>query len=384
MAKGIAISIAAETKPFLQGVQKGIIEPLEDAADILQELGQDGGRDFDKLEKSMRDAQEETDDTRKAFEDLQREIRETGKKSRSDFAKPVKESTDKVSENLREVGSEAKANAAEMFSSFDGSFESIADAAQGTLGGLVGGLGGIGGVAVAAAGAAGLGLIAAELTKQKDLADELKEGLTSAYQEAAAEGRDYLTEAQIIAQANDIIFNPDLFKKQAQNARVLGLDVATVIRAQAGDVDALAVVSAVATAAEEKRLEVIASYDGSPAQKAQLIQLGLVEDVGQQYGEVGKQIEKNRDLARVAAEVTNGIEGSARDQIARTRKADEDRWNALGVKYSEAAARPSVEVRFEPTLPSDEIIRQRLQAAARRQSIQIPFSAVTRNGTVVF
>jgi hypothetical protein len=86
----------------------------------------------------------------------------------------------------------------------------------------------------------------------------------------------------------------------------------------------------------------------------------------------------------VAAEVTNGIESSARDQIGRTRKADEDRWNALGVKYSEAAARPSVEVRFEPTLPSDEIIRQRLQAAARRQSIQIPLSAVTRNGTVVF
>jgi hypothetical protein len=384
MAKGIAISIAAETKPFLQGVQKGIIEPLEDAADILQDLGQDGGRDFDKLEKSMRDAQDETDDTRKAFADLQKEIAETGKKSRTDFAKPVKESTDKVSENLREVGSEAKANAAEMFSSFDGSFESIADAAQGTLGGLVGSLGGIGGMAVAAAGAAGLGLIAAELTKQKDLADELKEGLTSAYQEAAAEGRDYLTEAQIIARANEIIFNPDLFKKQAENAKTLGVDVATVIRAQAGDVEALAVISAIALQAEEDRLAATAGYQSTGAEAALITQAQDIENVAKEYAGVAGQMKENAELGRVAIQVTEDIETAARDQIARTRKTDEDRWNALGVKYSEAAARPSVEVRFEPTLPSDEIIRQRLQAAARRQSIQIPFSAVTRNGTVVF
>lgn len=382
MAKGFSISIASETKEFASGVKRGIIEPLEDAGDILQDLGKDGGRDFDKLEKSMRDAQNETDDTKIAFADLQREISETGKKARTDFANPVKKATKEVNENLDEVGRESKANAAEMFSSFDGSLDSIADAAQGTLGGLVGGLGGIGPMAVAAAGAAGLGLIASELIKQKDLADEVKANLVSAYQEAAAAGRDYLDEAQIIARANEIIFDPDLYKEQAENAKTLGLDVSTVIRAQAGDLAALEIISRTAGKAEEDRLAKMASDDSAAA--ALSIELDGILAVASEYHTLEKQMEENAALARVAGDVKTEVEKENRDQINRTRKADEDRWNALAVKYDEAAARPSVEVRFEPTLPSDEIIRQRLKDAARRQSIQIPLSAVTRNGTVVF
>jgi hypothetical protein len=382
MAKGIAISIAAETKPFLQGVQKGIIEPLEDAADILQELGQDGGRDFDKLEKSMRDAQDETDDTRKAFADLQKEIAETGKKSRSDFAKPVKESTEEVSETLREVGSEAKANAAEMFSSFDGSFESIADAAQGTLGGLVGGLGGIGGVAVAAAGAAGLGLIAAELTKQKELAEELKEGLVAAYREAAEEGRTFLTQAQIIALATEITFDPARREAAAKTAKTLGLDLALVIRAQAGEMEALGVVTETAARKEEERLEATKGRSTETDLFLAAEEFAL-QQIIKEYEGIEKQVKDNQDTARLSIDITAGIEGSARDQIARTRKADEDRWNALGVKYSEAAARESIKVNVEPVFPTDVQVSARVAALSNRHRLRVPVDLVTRSGRLL-
>jgi hypothetical protein len=382
MAKGIAISIAAETKPFLQGVQKGIIEPLEDAADILQELGQDGGRDFDKLEKSMRDAQDETDDTRKAFADLQKEIAETGKKSRSDFAKPVKESTEEVSETLREVGSEAKANAAEMFSSFDGSFESIADAAQGTLGGLVGGLGGIGGVAVAAAGAAGLGLIAAELTKQKELADELKEGLVAAYREAAEEGRTFLTQAQIIAAATEITFNPARREAAAKTAKTLGLDVALVIRAQAGEIEALGVVTETAARKEEERLEATRSRSTQTDLFLAAEEFAL-QKIIKEYEGIQKQVKDNQDTARLSIDITAGIESSARDQIGRTRKADEDRWNALGRKYDEAFARESIKVNVEPVFPTDVQVSARVAALSNRHRLRVPVDLVTRSGRLL-
>lgn len=381
MAKGFSISIASETKEFASGVKRGIIEPLEDAGDILQDLGQDGGRDFDKLEKSMRDAQDETDDTKRAFEGLQREIAETGKKSRTDFANPVKKSTQEVNENLAEVGREAKANAAEMFSSFDGSFESIADAAQGTLGGLVGGLGGIGGMAVAAAGAAGLGLIAAELTKQKDLADEVKANLVSAYQEAAAAGRDYLDEAQIIARANEIIFDPDLYKEQAENAKILGLDVATVIRAQAGDLAALEVISRTAGKAEEERLAKMASDDSAAA--ALSIELDGILKVAAEYHTLGKQMEDNAALARVANDVKTQVEKENRDQITRTRKADEDRWNALGAKYDEAFARQSIKVNVEPVFPTDIEVSSRVAALSNRHRLRVPVDLVTRSGRLL-
>jgi len=382
MAKGIAISIAAETKPFLQGVQKGIIEPLEDAADILQDLGQDGGRDFDKLEKSMRDAQDETDDTKRAFADLQREIAETGKKSRTDFANPVKKSTHEVNENLDEVGREAKANAAEMFSSFDGSFESIADAAQGTLGGLTAGLSGIGPMAAVAAGAAGIGLISAAVIGQIEAAEELKTALTDAYRTAAEEGRSFLDEAQILAVALDITSDTDKRVAAMKEAAAIGVDSTTFIRALAGDADALAFASA---AADEKLKEVRDSQGANNSTLATAI--AKTEDyagTARKLADLAKQHGLNKDGAEAYIDFVDDSNQRERAQIGRTLDAEAARFDGLAAKYDEAAARPSVEVRFEPTLPSDEIIRQRLQAAARRQSIQIPLSAVTRNGTVVF
>jgi hypothetical protein len=62
---GYSISIAADTRTFMTGVQKGIIDPLEDAANIIEEIGSESGRDLDKLERAMKDAQDETDDVRK-------------------------------------------------------------------------------------------------------------------------------------------------------------------------------------------------------------------------------------------------------------------------------------------------------------------------------
>jgi len=156
MAAPIEIGVASETKAFRQGVETGVIKPLEDAADALDDLGKSRGPD--QLERAMEDAQDETQRLRKDIKEtadtIDREFRNSYRSSKQSST----EATTGAKRDLRELGEEARQNAAETFSSFDGSVESFADGLQGTLGGIVSSLGPIG-AAAGAAGALGIGLI---------------------------------------------------------------------------------------------------------------------------------------------------------------------------------------------------------------------------------
>lgn len=379
MAKGYSISIASDTKAFATGVQKGIIEPLEDAADILQDIGSDGGRDLGKLERSMEKAQDETDEVRKAFSDLQKEIRETGRKSRTDFADPVNRSAKDVEDQLDEVTGEAKQNAAEMFSSFDGSFESIADAAQGTLGGLVGNLKGIPAVAVAAAGAAGLGFVTNALIEQQELGEELKQGLSDAYKSAAEEGRSFIDQAAVDAAVLELLFDSGRRTAAIDEAARLGVNSNSYIRALSGDAAALQDVLVGAKSRYEDLAEA-AREGGSPidvraAQDVQTL-IGRLEGIQTQHEENQRAAEQYQDIV---AE-TNQAE---RDQIDRTRSAEQERWEALGRRADEAAARGPVVIKTELSAPDAETVRRTTQGTFDRRPLKVRAEFVTRDGKVI-
>lgn len=182
MGKGISIGIAADTKPALTAIKTGLIDPLEDAADALKKVAKEGN-DLDTIESGMKGSQRATNQFDKELQDAVDSIRKV--------SSTAKQSTREVSDDfeisagqqakirkkaLSEIKSEAKANAAETFSSFDGSAASFADGIQGTLGGLVSSLGPVG-LAVGAAGALAIGYINGALQKADTTSAEFKQGV---------------------------------------------------------------------------------------------------------------------------------------------------------------------------------------------------------------
>lgn len=240
MAKGFTLSIAADTRSFKSSVDKGITEPLEDAAEILEDIGRDGGRDLEQVERAARDSQRETEGVKKEFSELQKAIRDTGRKSKTDFADPLQDSSNRVKGDLDEVKNEAKQNAAEMFSSFDGSFDSIADAAQGTLGGLTAGLGGIGGAAIAAAGAAGIGLIASALQASQEETERLAEVTSAAFTAMLDAGTKYVGQSIVNENIKALIDDTERLDQVTKDSIATGVEQSLLVRAQAGDSAALA------------------------------------------------------------------------------------------------------------------------------------------------
>lgn len=231
----IEVGIASETKAFKQGMESGVIKPTEDATQALDDLGKSRGPEH--LERELEEAQ-------KATKNLDKEVERTADDIEQEFRKAYRsvernaESASRVSsEAMQETKREALSNAAETFSSFDGSVESFADGVQGTLGALTAGLAGLSPAAAAAAGGAaiGIGLVATALGAQNEAAAEAKEALVSMYRDATEEGRTFLSEAQIIAAAADILFD-DTKRKEAQaEAEKLGVSVGSYVRAISGD-----------------------------------------------------------------------------------------------------------------------------------------------------
>lgn len=155
----IVIDFLANVRQLLRGGQD-VEETFEDVADSLDDLARDGDRATEQLERSFRD-----------LADVSR--RET-KQAGDALARNMDEGTTRARRDLDELKNEAKQNAAETFSSFDGSAESFADGIQGTLGGIVSSLG-PGGAVAGAIGALGLGLFLADMQKAGEASDELKQ-----------------------------------------------------------------------------------------------------------------------------------------------------------------------------------------------------------------
>lgn len=239
MAKGIDLSIAADTRSAMSAIQRGIIDPLEDVNELLEKTGKEGKEAGNDLERGMREAQRRTDDAKDEIRDLRDELTKAGRAGKRS-GDDIKDGMRRAEAGAEEFKDEANSTAREAAASFDGSAESIGDAFQEVAANAFAGFGPAGAAAGLAA-AAGLGLVFAEFQKQQEAADELKQRLSGLYQEAIESGRDYITQAQHLSDANDLMWNPDRadeWKQLQQDAKDLGLETQEVIRANNGDLDA--------------------------------------------------------------------------------------------------------------------------------------------------
>lgn len=233
--KGINIAIASDTRAFSQGVSKGILDPLEDVENALEDVAKEGDRAGEKLEDAMRDAQRETEELADEHKELARTIRDQSRKGFRDFGDASDDGTRRAKQNVQEFKSEARQNFAEVTSSFDGSMDSIADLAQGTLGGVAGSiLGPVGLIAGASAGAFGAMYYAAQANAEKT-----EQRITDMYESMKESGLDYLDSQYLAEEVNKIYSKDDdavikLERLQALS-KELGINEHALALAFAGD-----------------------------------------------------------------------------------------------------------------------------------------------------
>lgn len=217
MASGrITIDVGLETRGVAKGA-KDAERALKDLEDAAGDAGRDGGRDLDKMEDELKD--------------VQRQSRDTGR----DIGRDIGDGFDKAKKGADEFKDESRSTAREAAASFDGSAESIGDAFQEVAANAFGGFGPAGEAAGLAI-AAGIGTGIAAIQNAHEKTDELKEGIRELYQEAAEEGRTFLSEAQIQSETIRIMFEDQT--KLREEANRLGIDTVTLARAYAGDQEA--------------------------------------------------------------------------------------------------------------------------------------------------
>lgn len=243
----IEIAIASETKAFKQGIESGVVKPLEDAVKRLRELGDNDGAD--KLEASLKDAQKATErlagDTKIAASKIEREYRDayrSARRSAEDFEGGSRQGMSKVGERSAEVGQEIRQNLGEgIANAARGDFESLADTIGDTFGGAVAGIGGLGTAAIGAAGALGLGAIVGAFQSIQQEQERSAEAAAKWAQSFIDAGSDIIGSAQSVAEVQSIATDPDRYKQAQDNARNWGIDVSTAMRAMAGDATALGI-----------------------------------------------------------------------------------------------------------------------------------------------
>lgn len=238
MAGGYQVGIASETKAFKQGVEAGIIEPLEDAQKELVELGKSKGPD--QLEKGLRDAERATDKLKDETQRTARAIEQEYKDAYRKTKQSSEDATRSMEDGFDDVKQEAEQSAKETFASFDGSFESIIDMGQEVAAQAFAGFGPAG-LAAGLLAAGGIGLATSAFQAQQEQVEQLKSRLAGLYQEAIDSGREYIDQTQFIAESNSLRFDPERaeeWKNLQADANTLGIEQNTIIAANAGDLAA--------------------------------------------------------------------------------------------------------------------------------------------------
>lgn len=272
--------------------------------DEFKDTGRKGDRALDDLEDSFRDVQRQSEKLSDSVDNFDG----VGRRAFAGTKEAAKEATQELGQNLGET-----------VSSIRGDLSDLGQVGQDTLGGLAaslagGGPAGIAGAAALAAGAVGLGLVTAEIEKQHERVEKLKEYFSEAWREAVEGGRDYIDTATVIGEMNDIIFNPDRadeYKRIQEDANRLGLDRSILLQAAAGDQDALNQVMSRTGALQDEQAQKIrdkqaALEAGEEAALDALHQeqdaINSIKDRWQEYGDISAA---NQQKARDAAQVTS-------------------------------------------------------------------------------
>lgn len=171
MAEGINIKLVADVKDFIKGTGN-VEDKLDEVSKSLDDLGDDGSKSVDRLEKSFSEATKEAS---------------TAARSMKDGLGDVKKGTKDAEEGLQDFKKEGTNVARETATSFDGSAESISDVFRDLAANAFEGFGPAG----AAAGigvAVGIGLAQAALGETAEEAEAAKEKIAELGQEMIDSG----------------------------------------------------------------------------------------------------------------------------------------------------------------------------------------------------
>jgi len=358
----LTFSIASDTTDFDRGIRKGVIEPLEDAQEALDDLG--NSRSLDELEDAMRDAQRDTE----RFEDSIKDVRDAlGKAGRAgkDIGDDVKSGTDRAKRGIDDMRDEAADTGREMAASFKEPADAL-DAVQELAANALSGLGPAGVVAGGAA-AVGIGVVTSVLQEQQEEADRLKEKMAGMYQEAVESGREYLDEAQIIKAVNDIMFDPenaDIYKQAKSDAETLGVTLNDVLLAQAGDQESInKLIEAGTQKAEAMRDTQLGTRD------ANVLTAEALGNAITRYEDLNKLGEDNRARAERSLELERQLGERESANQAAAREAIAEKGRKLDEYYARAANPPNPVI--TPTVNTAEADRRLRELTSRRYEIEI-------------
>lgn len=206
----------------------------------LQRLGttaKEVGRDLEKLEADAKgtDLDKLGDDAKAAAAKVDDAFEKIAASSRSNLSK-VDDDTKRAAAGLDDFKDEAGSSGREAAASFSGGFEDITDFVQETAANAFGGFGVIG-QAAGIAGAIGLGVIGTAVAEAKERVKEL----ANAFRDVKIDGGDMAETVRVVL--DDLKDSGDLVGL-ARDAKLLGVDWATLVRAMAGSVPDLENVNA--------------------------------------------------------------------------------------------------------------------------------------------
>lgn len=359
MAKGIEIGIASETRAFKQGVESGVVAPVEDAVDKLEQLGKTRGPE--QLEEGLRDAQDASTKLQREVRDTANEIEKRFREAYRDLANASDDGTRRAVRGFDDLRDESKQTLRETAASVKDVSDGL-DAVQEIAANAFVGFGPAGFLAGATA-ASGIGLISEALRISQEATDELKRRFASMYQQATEDGRAFLDEAQIQAATLDIIFgdNQDVYRQAQKDARELGLSTQEVVRALAGDQEALNHVL-------ERTNELQAAHNAKLTESTSPMETraALMTSEGQTLDEITSRYETQLKLVEENA-------AKAQEYLDSTRQSNEE----IQKMNKSLAETPSVlPVQFQ-------VDRTAIDAALQRRTLRIDVEGYTRDGARV-
>lgn len=258
----IEIEITADIQGAIKAFRNGEIS-LDDLGDKLSDAG-DAGKDAGKdIEKGGEDAVDSLDE--------------------------ISDASGKVGGSLNKIGGIAKdAISGDLGGALDGVAQSV--------GGLAAVVPGVG-TALGVLASEGIGAIASALSETQKAADEAKARIAAMYEKAAADGKTFIEQAQIDSEVLNIMFADDqtAYNQAKSDASTLGLTAIELVRAQAGDQDALNHVLQVTVDKQQAHVDALNSATTPMETRAELNsrEAQVVDGIAAKYGGIQTTLDEN-------------------------------------------------------------------------------------------
>jgi len=300
--KGIVINFLSNVRDLLRGTDDAE-KAFEGVADSLDDVARDGERSTERLERSFKDL---SDTVRRDLPDAYRDAERASDRFHVD-----------AGDNIRGFKEEAIQNLSEVASSFDGDLQSMADGVQGLTGGLATALTPGIGIPVAILGAAAGAWLQSWVTST----EEAKQKVSDMYRDMLESGNAFLSEDFINTSLADIIDDDGRRQRALEDAKRLGLETGTVLRATAGDQAAINELIAKANELRQAELDAV-ERNGEPLQD-QAVKLDAInakyDTMLDTYTGITSQTQQAVDKVNLYREATG-----------KAATADQQRWEALG------------------------------------------------------